>query len=74
MLRFEAFLPDGFDTVAEVVEDVAALDAAAGRKEATDDASDVAADVEVFGIFDTDALYSETEAADARKNDGLTFA
>ena len=73
MLRLEAGLPDGFDAFAEVVEDVAALDAAAGREEAADDAGDVASDVEVLLVFDTDALHTQAEAADAGKDDRLAL-
>ena len=50
---------------------MAALDAAACGEEAADDAGDVATDVERLGIIDTDAFHPETEAADARKDDGL---
>ena len=66
-------LPDGLDAFAEVVEDVAALDAAAGREKTADDAGDVASDVEVLRVFDTDALHTEAEAANAGKDDGLAF-
>ena len=61
---FEASLPDGLDTLAEVVEDVAVLgpftdvDAATCWKETTDDAGDVTADVECLRIIHTDAFYA----------------
>jgi hypothetical protein len=56
-LRFGTFVPDGLDTVAEVVENVATLDATAGGQEAADDARDVAADVKGLGVVDTDTLF-----------------
>ena len=42
-LRLKARLPDGFDTFAEVVEDMATLDAATSREETTDDTGDTTA-------------------------------
>jgi hypothetical protein len=57
-LRLKACLPDGFDTFAEVVEDMTALDAATSREETTDDACDVTADVECLRIIHTDAFYA----------------
>ena len=71
--RLEAFLPDSFDTVAEVVEDMASLDATASGEEAANDTSDVAGDVEILGIVDTNALHPKAETAYAWKNDGLSF-
>ena len=71
--RLETFLPDGFDAVAEIVEDMATLDATACREEATDNTSDVAGDVEILGIVDANALHSKAETAYAWKNDGLSF-
>ena len=62
-LRFKARLPDGFDTIAEVVEDMATLDAATGREETTDDAGDMTTDVECLGIIHTDALHAKTETS-----------
>ena len=73
ILRFEAFLPDGLDTVAEVIEDVATLDTTTGRQETTDNAGDVLSDVECLGIIHTDALHTETETADARKHHRLSL-
>ena len=61
-------LPDGLYAIAEVVEDVAALNAAAGREEATDNAGDVTADVEHFRIVHADAFHAEAEAANAWKH------
>ena len=58
-LRFKARLPYGFDTLAEVVEDVAALDTATGREETADDSGDVAADVECLRVIHPDALYTK---------------
>lgn len=66
-------MPDGLDAFAEVVEDVAALDAAAGWEETADNAGDVATDVERLGIIDSDTLYTETEATNAWKNDSLSI-
>jgi len=57
-LRLKACLPDGFDTFAEVVEDMTALDAATSREETTDNAGDVTADVECLRIIHTDAFYA----------------
>ena len=71
--RFETRLPDGLDTLAEVIEDMAPLDTASSRQEAAHDARDVTTDVERLRIIDTDALYPKTETSDAWKNDGLTF-
>jgi len=68
------FLPDGLDAVAEVVEDVAALDVATGGEEAADDAGDVVTDVECLGGINTDTLHTKAETADARKDDGLAVA
>ena len=73
MLRFEAFLPDGFDTVAEVVENVAALNTASSRKESADNSGDVTADVELLWVFDTNAFHTETKTTNTWKDNGLTF-
>jgi hypothetical protein len=72
-LWLEAFLPDGFDAVAEVVEDVTAGDAATCREEAADNAGDVVADVELLRIIDTYTLHAKTETADARENHRLAI-
>ena len=72
-LWLEAFLPDGLDAVAEIVEDTPARDAAPCRQETTDDTGDVTRNVKVLGIIDTDTLYAKAEAADTRKDDRLTF-
>ena len=72
-LWFEAFLPDDLDAVAEIVEDVAALDAAPCGQETADDTGDVTRDVKVLGIVDTDTLHAKAETADAWKDDRLTF-
>ena len=71
--RLEACLPDGLDTLAEVIEDVASLDTTTSRQEATHDARDVTTDVERLRIINTDALYPKTETSDAWKNNGQTF-
>ncbi len=52
---------------------MATLDAATGREETTDDTGDVTADVEGLRVVHTDALYPETEAADAWKDDRLAL-
>ena len=70
-LRFKTRLPDGFDTFAEVVEDMASLNTATGREETADDAGDVTVDVECLRVIHPDALYTKTETADARENDRL---
>lgn len=67
-------VPHGFHAFAEVVKDVAALDAATGGQEAADDAGDVAADVESLGVVDANALDTQAESADAGQYHGLTFA
>ena len=72
-LWFEAFLPDGFDTVAEIVENAATLNATTGGEETTDDTSDVATDVELLRILYSYTLYTKTETANARKNYCLAF-
>ena len=72
-LWLETFLPDGLDTIAEVVEDMAALDTTASREEAANDSGDVLSDVERLGIIHTDALHTEIETSDARKYHRLTF-
>lgn len=72
-LWLESFLPDGLDAFAEVVEDMAALDAAACRQEAADEAGDVLADVEVLRIIHTNALHAQAETADAGQDDRLPF-
>lgn len=70
-LRLEALVPDGLHTVAEVVDDMAVLGAAAsvdtmaGRQEAADDTGDVTADVELLRIVHADTFYTEAETADA---------
>lgn len=71
--RPEAFLPHGLDAVADIIKDMAALDATPGREETTDDAGDVAADVKLLRVVDAHALHTETEAADAGKYDRMTF-
>ena len=73
ILWFGTFLPDGFDTFAEVVEDMTAWDATAGREETTDDAGDVAADVECLRIIYPDAFHPKAEAADTWEYDCLTL-
>ena len=72
--RFETFLPDGLDTIAEVIEDLATLDATTGRQEAADNAGDVTADVESLRVIHTDAFHAEAEASDAGKHHGVAFA
>lgn len=72
-LRFETVLPDGLDTLADVVENVAALNATAGGEETADDPGNVLADVELLRIIYTDALHAEAETSDARKDHRLTL-
>ena len=67
-------MPDGLDTFAEVVKNMAALNTATGGKEAADDAGDVTADVEILGIIDTDALHTKAETSDAGQYHGLAVA
>ena len=52
---------------------MSALDAAACGQETADDTGDVTRDVKVLGIVDTDTLHAKAEAADAWKDDRLTF-
>lgn len=52
---------------------MASLNSAACRKETTNNASDVSADVEGFGIIDADTLYTQAETTDARQDNRLTF-
>ena len=72
-LRFEAFLPDGLDTLAEVIKDMPACDATAGREETTDDAGDVAPDIKVLRVVNTDAFHTKAETSDAWKDNRLSF-
>lgn len=72
-LRLKPRLPYGFDTLAEIIEDMASLNTATGREETADDACDVAADVECLRVIHPDALYTKTETADAKENDRLTL-
>ena len=72
-LRFKARLPYGLDTLAEVVEDMATLDAATGWEETADDAGDVASDVEFLRIIHPDTLYPKAETADSWEYDRLTL-
>ena len=67
-------MPDGLDTFAEVVENMAALDATASGEEAADDAGNMAANIEILGIIDTDALHTQAEATNARQHNGLAVA
>ena len=66
-------MPDGLDTFAEVVENMTALDATTSGEEAADDAGNMAADIEILGIIDTDALHTQAEATNARQHNGLPF-
>ena len=73
LLRLEAYLPDGFHTLAEVVEDMTALTAASSGKEIGYKSRDVMADIEIFRIIDTDTLNMQTETANARENNSLAI-
>ena len=64
-LRLKACLPDGFDAFAEVVEDMATLDAATGWEKT--------ADVEFLRIIHPDTLYPKAETADSWEYDRLTL-
>ena len=70
--RFEAFLPNGLDALAEIINDMVTLGATAGRQETTDDAGDVMPDVECLRTVHTDALYTQAETADAWEHHRLT--
>ena len=72
-LRLKARLPDGFDALAEVVEDMATLDAATGWEKTADDAGDVASDVEFLRIIHPDTLYPKAETADSWEYDRLAL-
>ena len=71
---FGVFLPDGLDSVAEVVEDMPALDAAPCGQKAADDAGDVTADVECLRVVDTYAFHAQAETAYAGQDHGLALA
>ena len=78
-LRLKASLPDGLDTLAEVVEDVAVLgpftdiDAATCWEETTDDSLDMSSYIELFGFFYTNALNTQAKATDAFDDHRLTI-
>lgn len=72
-LRLEACLPYGLYALAEIVEDVAALNTATGWQETTNDAGDVAADIEFLRVIHTDAFYTQAEATYARQNNRFSF-
>lgn len=72
--RLKAFLPLCLDAIADIVEDTAALDAAPGRQEATDDTGDMAAEAECLRIVNAYTLHTKTETADTVKNDRLTIS
>ena len=66
-------MPDDLHTLAEIIEDVAALNTTASGKETADDAGDVTTDIEVLWVVDTDTLYTQAESSDARKDDRLSL-
>ena len=66
-------MPDNLHTLAEVIEDVTALNTTTSGKEAADDASDVATDIEVLRVIDTDTLYTQAETTDTRQDYRLSF-
>lgn len=66
-------LPNGGDTLAEVIEDVAAFDTVTGGQEAADDAGDVTADIEPLRLVDALALHTEAEAAYAGEHYGIAL-
>ncbi len=67
-------MPDGLDTVTEVVENVATLNATTGGEEAANDTGDMVADVECLRIVHADALYTKTETTYAREHHRLAFS
>ena len=71
-LGLEAFVPDGLETLAGVVDDVAGGGTVAGGEEAADETGEVTADVEVLGVVDTFTFYADAEPAYAVDDDGLT--
>ena len=73
ILRLEAFLPDGLDTLAEIVEDMAVLHAATSGEEAADDAGDVTSKIEFLRVLNTNTLHTKTETANTGKDDRLTI-
>ena len=73
ILWFIAFLPDGLDAHTEVVEDMAALDAATSWQETTDEAGDMAAEIEFFRIGNTNTLHMKTETTDAWQDNCLAI-
>ena len=58
-------------TVAEVVENAAALGATPGRQETADDAGDVLLNVELPGFIHASALHTQAETPDAWEHDGM---
>lgn len=78
-LRFKPRLPYGFDSLAEVVEDVAVLgpftdvDAATCWKETTDNSLDMSSNIELFWLFYTNALNTQAKATDAFDDHRLTI-
>ena len=68
-----AFLPSDLHTIAEVIEDMAILDATASREETADDAGDVTTDVELVRIIHADALHAKAESANAWEDNCLPF-
>jgi hypothetical protein len=66
-------MPDDLHTLAEIIEDVAALNTTASGKETADDAGDVATDVEFLRIIHPDTLYPKAETADSWEYDRLTL-
>ena len=67
------FLPYGFHAGTGVVEDAATGGAASGGQEAEEDAGDVTSEAELLRSLHPSALYTEAEASEAGKDDGLPF-
>ena len=65
-------MPNRLDTLTEVVENVASLDAATSGQEATDDAGDMTADDEGFRVVLTDAIYTQAVIPSPQKNERKT--
>ena len=68
VLRFETFLPDGFHTIAEIIENATTLNATTGGEETTDDTGNMSSDIELLRILYSYTFYTKAETANARKN------
>ena len=72
-LWFEACLPDGLYSFAEVVKNMTTLNTAACWQEFADDTGDVITDVEGLWIIHANTFHTEAETTNARKDHRLTI-